>query len=265
MIAHSFVKRSNEMARSAQDVLGVLRGLQIVAEACGREHLSLTKHLWSNSSVRELISVNVTQTVDALREASEQPADRLRKAQELIQETGERGYVVAHGLCQLLETKLPSDLSALQRLNSSGSSGAAAGGTAAGGSTGSGQRSSRSHLDGADAATVDISSITLLEFEEILSKRNMNRNVSLRTPNTQTKQLPSSDATSAKAKAKAKAAAIPPTPIGGDGILNKDTEYVDNLMRFVAGSSTVAAAEAAEKKGRHAAEVLCFNSILSES
>ncbi|XP_023161996.2 atypical kinase COQ8B, mitochondrial [Drosophila hydei] len=239
------------MARSAQDVLGVLRGLQIVAEACGREHLSLTKHLWSNSSVRELISVNVTQTVDALREASEQPADRLRKAQELIQETGERGYVVAHGLCQLLETKLPSDLSALQRLNSSGSSGAAAGGTAAGGSTGSGQRSSRSHLDGADAATVDISSITLLEFEEILSKRNMNRNVSLRTPNTQTKQLPSSDATSAKAKAKA--AAIPPTPIGGDGILNKDTEYVDNLMRFVAGSSTVAAAEAAEKKAAAAA------------
>ncbi|EDW05793.1 atypical kinase COQ8B, mitochondrial [Drosophila mojavensis] len=240
------------MTRSAQDVLGVLRGLQIVAEACGREHLSLTKHLWSNSSVRELISVNVSQTVDALREASEHPSDRLRKAQELIQETGERGYVVAHGLCQLLETKLPCDLSTLQRLNWQPSgSGSGAAGEATAGSTagGQGQRSSRSHLDGADASTVDISSITLLEFEEILSKRNMNRNVSLRTPNTQTKQLPTPDPKAAQHKA----TPIPPEPVGGDGILAKDTEYVDNLMRFVAGSSTVSAAETPGNKAAAAA------------
>lgn len=256
MIAHSFVKWSDEMTRSAQDVLGVLRGLQIVAEACGREHLSLTKHLWSNSSVRELISVNVSQTVDALREASEHPSDQLRKAQELIQETGERGYVVAHGLCQLLETKLPCDLSTLQRLNWQPSgSGSGAAGEATAGSTagGQGQRSSRSHLDGADASTVDISSITLLEFEEILSKRNMNRNVSLRTPNTQTKQLPTPEPKAAQHKA----TPIPPEPVGGDGIVAKDTEYVDNLMRFVAGSSTVSATETAGKKGRH----VCFVSI----
>lgn len=230
------------MARTAQDVLGVLRGLQIVAEACGREHLALTKHLWSNSSVRELLEANVNQTVDALRTASEQPSEELKKAQALLQETGERGYVVAQGLSHLLQTKIACDLNGLQPIGWQPSSSTTA---AADGAVGHVSRSSRSHSDVADAANLDISSITLLEFEEILSKRNMNRNVSLRTPATPSKQLPTEPkATTPTIKA------TPPAPSGNEGILSKDTEYVDNLMRFVAGTSTMASSTAA-KTGMH--------------
>lgn len=235
------------MSRAAQDVLGVLRGLQVVAEACGREHLALTKHLWSNSSVRELLADNVSQTVDAVRTKREQPTEEIRKLQELLQETGERGYVVAKGLCQLIETKLPCDLAAMQKLNwqpgsatgaTAGQAGANAAGLAAGGAAAL-PGSSRSHLDAADAANLDISSITLLEFEEILSKRNKNRNVSLRTPTTQSKQLPS-EAQPTLPSPPPPPTAKPPSPTKlsskQEGILAKDTEHVDNLMRFVAGN-----------------------------
>lgn len=235
------------MSRAAQDVLGVLRGLQIVAEACGREHLALTKHLWSNSSVRELLADNVSQTVDAVRTKREQPTEEIRKLQELLQETGERGYVVAKGLCQLIETKLPGDLAAMQKLNwQPGSGSSTTAGQAAAGSAGLAAAlpgSSRSHLDAADAANLDISSITLLEFEEILSKRNKNRNVSLRTPTTQSKQLPSKaqpPLPSPSPPSPPSPTAKPPSPTKlsskQEGILAKDTEHVDNLMRFVAGS-----------------------------
>ncbi|XP_030567429.1 atypical kinase COQ8B, mitochondrial [Drosophila novamexicana] len=234
------------MARTAQDVLGVLRGLQIVAEACGREHLALTKHLWSNSSVRELLEANVNQTVDALRTASEQPSEELKKAQALLQETGERGYVVAQGLSHLLQTKIACDLNGLQPIGWQPSSSTTA---AADGAVGHVSRSSRSHSDVADAANLDISSITLLEFEEILSKRNMNRNVSLRTPATPSKQLPTEPkATTPTIKA------TPPAPSGNEGILSRDTEYVDNLMRFVAGTSTMASSTAAKTAAPKAPE-----------
>ncbi|XP_064555389.1 atypical kinase COQ8B, mitochondrial [Drosophila montana] len=234
------------MARTAQDVLGVLRGLQIVAEACGREHLALTKHLWSNSSVRELLEANVNQTVDALRTASEQPSEELKKAQALLQETGERGYVVAQGLSHLLQTNFPCDLNALQPINWQPSSSTSAVADSAAGHV---SRSSRSHSDVADAANLDISSITLLEFEEILSKRNMNRNVSLRTPTTPSKQLPSDPKASPPT-----IKATPPVPSGNEGILSKDTEYVDNLMRFVAGTSTMASSKAAKTAAPKAPE-----------
>ncbi|EDV95355.1 atypical kinase COQ8B, mitochondrial [Drosophila grimshawi] len=233
------------MARTGQEVLGVLRGLQIVAEACGREHLSLTKHLWSNSSVRELLAINVSQSVEALRTASNNPSEELKKIQELVQETGERGFVVAKGLCQLLETKSNCNSAALPRitwpLSAGGAEPGAGASTAAGEAPSGSSRRSRSHFEAADAANIDISSITLTEFEEILSKRNMNRNVSLRTPTTQSKQLPSEPQTP---PAKAPAPATPPPPPASAGIIAKDTEYVDNVMRFVAGSSTVAGSKA---------------------
>ncbi|ALC48503.1 CG32649 [Drosophila busckii] len=220
------------MARSAQDVLGVLRGLQIVAEACGREHLALTKHLWSNSSVRELLTENVNQTAQAVRNA--QPSEELKKLQELLQETGERSYVVAKGICQLLETKFPRELSIMQ----AATSGQATGATGAAAMTPSGVSAARAQLEAADAANLDISSITLQEFEEILSKRNKNRNVSLRTAHTKSSEVQLDQA---------------PEQKFSEGIMAKDTQYVDDVMRFVAGGSTKATTTATPKAAAAAA------------
>ncbi|XP_030381489.1 atypical kinase COQ8B, mitochondrial [Scaptodrosophila lebanonensis] len=220
------------MSRGANDVFGVLRGLQIVAEACGREHLALTKHLWSNSSIRELLVENVNQTAAAARTAGTQPTEELKRLQHLLQETGERGYVVAKGLCHLLETKLPSDLAIMQPISPGinvagvGAAGASTAGPAGGGIAQKNVAGTRENLD---AANLDISSITLEEFEEILSKRNKNRSISLRTPATKSKQVP-----------------IPPQQFedaapnewaSQPGVIAKDTTYVENMLHFVAGST----------------------------
>ncbi|BFG02191.1 atypical kinase COQ8B mitochondrial [Drosophila madeirensis] len=213
------------MSRGAQDLIGVLRGLQMVAEACGREHLALTKHLWSNSSVRELLAENVTQTRQTVRRAGEQPADELKKVQQVLQETTERGYVVARGICSLLETilsmmpQLPGAAAAPHGQEQRSAPPLAGGGT------------SGTQAD-LDAANLDISSITLEEFEDILSKRNKNRQVSLRTPTTQSKQVPIVQATAAAA------ASVAPPARPAEGILEKDTQYVDSVLRFVANPAT---------------------------
>ncbi|XP_039498909.1 atypical kinase COQ8B, mitochondrial [Drosophila santomea] len=195
------------MSRSAQEVAALLRGLRILVEACGREHLAHGRHLWSNSSIRELIAENVAHTQQLVRHSSQNPVEELKKLQQSLQETGERGYVVAKGICSLLETKIQ-----MSRKESGISEPAQADATRKSPTTAQKQASW-------DAANLDISSITLQEFEEILSRRNKDRSVSLRTPATKSSQtMPN------------KADASDP------GIINQDTEYVNNVLRFVAGA-----------------------------
>ncbi|XP_017137999.1 atypical kinase COQ8B, mitochondrial [Drosophila miranda] len=203
------------MSRRSQDLIGVLRGLQLVAEACSREHLALSKHLWSNSSVRELLAENVSQTRQTVRQAGQQPADELKKVQQVLLETTERSYVVVKGICSLLETKL----SMMPQLP-----GVASGRSQERRPPTADQTPTSAQSD-LDAANLDISSITLEEFEDILSKRNKNRQVSLRTPTTQSKQVPL-----------AQVAGVSPT---AEGVFARDTQYVDNLLRFVASPSPV--------------------------
>ncbi|XP_001354442.1 atypical kinase COQ8B, mitochondrial [Drosophila pseudoobscura] len=203
------------MSRRSQDLIGVLRGLQLVAEACSREHLALSKHLWSNSSVRELLAENVSQTRQTVRQAGQQPADELKKVQQVLLETTERSYVVVKGICSLLETKL----SMMPQLP-----GVASGRSQERRPPTADQTPTSAQSD-LDAANLDISSITLEEFEDILSKRNKNRQVSLRTPTTQSKQVPL-----------AQVAGVSPT---AEGVFARDTQYVDNVLRFVASPSPV--------------------------
>ncbi|EDW36569.1 GL22961 [Drosophila persimilis] len=203
------------MSRRSQDLIGVLRGLQLVAEACSREHLALSKHLWSNSSVRELLAENVSQTRQTVRQVGQQPADELKKVQQVLLETTERSYVVVKGICSLLETKL----SMMPQLP-----GVASGRSQERRPPTADQTPTSAQSD-LDAANLDISSITLEEFEDILSKRNKNRQVSLRTPTTQSKQVPL-----------AQVAGVSPT---AEGVFARDTQYVDNVLRFVASPSPV--------------------------
>ncbi|KAH8356510.1 hypothetical protein KR084_003552 [Drosophila pseudotakahashii] len=198
------------MSRSAQETAALLRGLRILLEACGREHLAHGRHLWSNSSIRELIATNAAHTAQLARNSSRNPTEELRKLQQSLQETGERGYVVAKGLCSLLETKIQ-----MSRADS---------GSPPSSATAEPGKPSTKPPNPAnwDAANLDISSITLQEFEEILSRRNKDRSVSLRTPATK-----SSQTMSEKGK-------------DPSGIITQDTEYVNNVLRFVAGAKTQA-------------------------
>nr|XP_016923831.1 atypical kinase COQ8B, mitochondrial [Drosophila suzukii] len=199
------------MSRSAQEMAALLRGLRILVEACGREQLAHGRHLWSNSSIRELIAENAAHTSQLVRNSSKNPTEELKKLQQSLQETGERGYVVAKGLCSLLETKIK-----LSREEPSSTEPSTASAPRKASPTAQNQVNW-------DAANLDISSITLQEFEDILSRRNKDRSVSLRTAATKSSQsMPQ----------KGKEGQVDP------GIISQDTEYVNNVLRFVAGAKT---------------------------
>ncbi|XP_016985559.1 atypical kinase COQ8B, mitochondrial [Drosophila rhopaloa] len=215
------------MSRSAQEMVALLRGLRIVVEACGREHLAHGRHLWSNSSIRELIAENAEHTAQLVKNSGKNPTEELKRLQLALQETGERGYVVAKGLCTLLETKI--QMSREEASTPAEPSPA----TAAKKPTSTAQ-----NLANWDAANLDISSITLKEFEEILSRRNKDRSVSLRIPATKSSQTMPQDA-------KGKHGQSDP------GIITQDTEYVNNVLRFVAGAKPQEEPDTQVKKGEN--------------
>ncbi|XP_017065013.1 atypical kinase COQ8B, mitochondrial [Drosophila eugracilis] len=203
------------MSRSAQDVAALLRGLRLLVEACGREHLAHGRHLWSNSSIRELIAENAAHTSQLVKNSSKNPTEELKKLQNSLQETGERGYVVAKGICSLLEIKLKTSREESTTAESTSSTGASKKPSAP----------AQNQVNW-DAANLDLSSITLKEFEEILSKRNKDRSISLRTPATKSSQTMPGNQKGKEAKAGQ----------SDPGIISQDTEYVNNVLRFVAGA-----------------------------
>ncbi|EAT48963.1 AAEL000003-PA [Aedes aegypti] len=85
----------------AQDALALLRALKIVAEASGKMHSEYARHLWANSSVRELLEQQLKQSEDTVKKLLQNPNVELEKAGGLLKETLERSAVVAEGLKQL--------------------------------------------------------------------------------------------------------------------------------------------------------------------
>ncbi|KAH8337999.1 hypothetical protein KR059_000538 [Drosophila kikkawai] len=219
------------MSRSAQDIAALLRGLRLVAEACGRDQLAHGRHLWSNSSIRDLIVENATQTADSLRKTGQNPTEELKKLQQAVLETGERGYVVAKGLCSLLETQVK--MSQSERSNENHQKSTSSSPIA---SSVTGKSVTRSDWD---AANLDISSITLQEFEEILQRRHKDRNVSLRTPTTKISQ---SQAVKTHEEVPKESLKKP-----SEGLIEEDTQYVDNVLRFVAGAQPKTKGETSPK------------------
>lgn len=91
----------------AQDALALLRALKIVAEASGKMHSEYARHLWANSSVRELLEQQLKQSEDTVKKLLQNPNVELEKAGGLLKETLERSAVVAEGLKQLAAISLP--------------------------------------------------------------------------------------------------------------------------------------------------------------
>ncbi|XP_017480708.1 PREDICTED: aarF domain-containing protein kinase 4 [Rhagoletis zephyria] len=260
------------MARSAQDALAVLRGIQLVAEALCREQSAQCKQRWSQSSIRELLQGNFQQSANYLQQVGTQPTEELKKLQQLLQETSERTCVVIEGLRQLSLSKVPNELrmtqQTLQRAMSDVIGDAGIGKTAGEGgavkpsgtvnfsSSNAGAANAGKTGSPLDATQLDISSITLQELEEILSKRNKNRDISLRTPSTEHKQVkdvtvqpteavtlaagktPTAATTSANTTATATSTTTAAAnPISSDA-LKADTVYVENILKTIAGDTS---------------------------
>ncbi|XP_011212028.2 atypical kinase COQ8B, mitochondrial [Bactrocera dorsalis] len=246
------------MARSAQDALAVLRGIQLVVEALCREQSALCKTRWNQSSVRELLQGNLQQSANYIQKVGEQPAEELKRLQQLLQETSERTCVVIEGLRQLGVAKQPCDLRMsqqnLQRAMSDAFDGSNVGGKQQPSNLkpNTSANISASNCDSnkaagqLDAEHLDISSITLNELQDILSKRNKDRHISLRTPVTEHKQVKDDSVqkteTIAAATAEAATTGTIVTPTTADtkpvtSAIKADTVYVENILKAIAGQT----------------------------
>ncbi|XP_052863610.1 atypical kinase COQ8B, mitochondrial [Anopheles cruzii] len=157
----------------AQDAVGILRGLRLVADAIAKTQGQYAEHVWANSSVRELIEQQMVAGEQTIKQVLDNPSKEMEKAGGVLRETIERTAVVAEGLRQLTVAALPKvgPLSAdgilKQRTHASTGDGALPSSEGAG-----------------DIGSLDISKITLKELESILSEHSKNREVRLSLENT---------------------------------------------------------------------------------
>uniref|UniRef100_A0A182TW32 ABC1 atypical kinase-like domain-containing protein n=1 Tax=Anopheles melas TaxID=34690 RepID=A0A182TW32_9DIPT len=155
----------------AQDAVGILRGLKIVADAVGKSQSEYAKHLWANSSVREVLEQQFATGEQSVKQVLNNPTQELEKVGGKLRETIERTAVVAEGLRQLTAAAIPKvgplspDAFLNQRIPSAGT-------VAPPGSEPSG-----------DIASLDISKITLKELESILSEHSKTREIKLSLDN----------------------------------------------------------------------------------
>ncbi|XP_052890867.1 atypical kinase COQ8B, mitochondrial [Anopheles moucheti] len=158
----------------AQDAVGILRGLKIVADAVGKSQSEYAKHLWANSSVREALEQQLATGEQSVKQVLNNPTKELEKAGGVLRETIERTAIVAEGLRQLTAAAMPKvgplspDAFLSQRVYAPGTGSASA-----------------TEQPG-DIASLDISKITLKELETILSEHNKNREIKLSLDNSMT-------------------------------------------------------------------------------
>lgn len=168
------------MSRLSGDIVGVLRGVQIVARAVGEHHGQYAKHLWANSSVRDAIS--------SLPKCTKEDAPDI---QHTLKETLERSSVVFEGLRHLVKSPQQTQIS-----------------------SGSSMQSLNSNVPEGD--NLDISSLTLRQFENFLSQQNKTR-VQLKNPAAITSTL------------------IDPEPVADeDSKFRADEESVRQMVKLVA-------------------------------
>lgn len=222
------------MSRAGQDVLGVLRGIEMVVEAVLQERSKSCKHIWINSSLREVIEKNFKTGSEYMQTATGNPMAELKKLQEFIGETGERTYVVTEGLRQLVGTKVSQELRMRQMPDAPSE-------TKESGKVLNASDNISLHRN-VDAANLDISSITLEELEDILSKRHKDREISLRTTATKSKQIinlqkPTETSNRSDQLVQVRnSEAVEAAKTPGDETLRADTKYVKNVLSFVAGA-----------------------------
>lgn len=188
------------MSRAAQDTLAILRGLQLVAKSAIQSQDECARHLWANSSIRDIVEQNVQSTRQYASKFAQNPQKELQDVINSLQETADRGSVVVEGVRQY----------------------AVAAATQGSPTTASTIAETVAKIT-SNNANLDISSITLKELENILSKRN--RDVTL--TNTQWQETSPQPNQNPHASKEPKAKIV-------DSNIVKDELYVEGWMKFIA-------------------------------
>jgi aarF domain-containing kinase len=145
------------MSRS-QDILGLIRGIQLVASASVKTQEAYLKHLWSHSSVREAAEKSAMQTSECGKKFMSNPSQELQNVGNMLKETLERSSVVVEGIRQYTASGRSSYPVGEMEITSD----------------------TKSYSSVKNIKNLDIASITLKELENLLAEHNKMRQVSLR-------------------------------------------------------------------------------------
>jgi aarF domain-containing kinase len=145
----------------AQDVIALLRGLEIISKAALKQNEQYVKLLWANSSIRELLEQNSKSSEECLKKILNNPSQELEGFGKSVVETLQRTSVVVEGVKQYA-TSSPSGNGVVTNTEMTGEK-------------------------KLDMANLDIASITLKELEGLLSEHNKNRKVNLKIEDTEAK------------------------------------------------------------------------------
>lgn len=132
-----------------QDAIALVKGLQIVAKASTETQQKYLQHIWSNSSIRELVESSLANAKQCSSKFSQNPSKEVEAIANSLRETIQRSSMVVEGVKQFTVTSMNVNA------NQTATSPAAAENTG-----------------------LDISSITLKELQSILSQhdgRNVNK------------------------------------------------------------------------------------------
>lgn len=144
------------MSRSS-DILGLIRGIQLVAGASAKTQEAYLKHLWSHSSVRDAIEKSSSQTSECGKTIITNPGQELQKVGKILQETFARSSVVVEGIRQF-----------------------SAGGRSSSHALSNSEVFSDNKSLSSSIKNLDIASITLKELENLLSEHNKMRDVNVK-------------------------------------------------------------------------------------
>lgn len=212
------------MSRS-QDIFGIIRGIQLVLNASARTQEEYLRHLWSHSSIRDLLEKNIAQTQQCGKKVFENPTKELESIGNVLKETLERSSLVAEGVRKYAQSERTSQFfSSGDQLTSSSKPFSA--------------------IKGLE--NLDIASITLKELENLLSEHNKIREVNLRNDNVavEKKQQVAPKVEPVKVVGIEAKASVPdsqstrsPPPAPASINLDKDTKKVESMISLISNYS----------------------------
>jgi aarF domain-containing kinase len=193
------------MSRS-QDILGLLRGIQLVAGASVKTQEAYLKHLWSHSSVRDLIEKNSPQNCESGKNVFSNPGQELQRMGKILQETISRSSVVVEGIRQY---------------------------SASGKSSMNVVKSVETSNEVKDFAStyknLDIASITLKELENLLAEHSKHREV-----NVKPKEVKKEEPVKVKPVQVKSTPPPPPKPrVEAPPSIAQDEAQVESVMKFI--------------------------------
>ncbi len=200
------------MSKYSHDLIGILRGIKLIASASVRTQEEYVKHIWSHSSVRDAFENGVKQTSECSKKLMNNPSQEFQNLNHFLKESAERSSVVVEGLRQYMSSgKSSSPVGAIEVSKDS---------------------STKSYSTIKNIQNLDIASITLKELENLLAEHNKIREVNLKIDDESKKTKKKKKEKILKAEGE-EATKIQPSNTVPTPEVVKDEKQVESMMKFI--------------------------------